>query len=147
MGLSLRLLLLDQTDRIYRLGITRFDRMRASPGMYPLPQFAGQRVRSAEVAVELVERRPSRVLRAAFATLAFDQAGCLDAEAFSRQQFARSVDATVPQGALGDRAREQPNIRDACFLFDDRGGRWVPTKSQLQSIHDAALGKKPISRL
>jgi hypothetical protein len=32
-------------------------------------------------------------------------------------------------------------------LFDDRGGRWVPTKAQLQAIHNAAMGRKRTSRL
>ena len=95
MGLSARFLLLDQTDRIYRLDITRFDRMRDCPGKYPLPQFTGQRVRSAEVAFELVERKPIRVLRATFAILTFDQTGCLDAEAFGRQQVGRFLNAIV----------------------------------------------------
>jgi hypothetical protein len=147
MGLSLRFLLFDQTDRIYRLDITRFDRIRDCPGNYPLPQFTGQRVRSAEVAVELAERRPVRVLRTVFSILTFDQTGCLDVEVFRRQQVARFLSATASEFESGGRAQEQPIIRDARFLFDDRGGRWIPTQTQLKSIHDAALGKMRITRL
>jgi hypothetical protein len=144
MGLSLRVLLLDQTDCIYRLDIARFDRMRESPRKHLLPQFAGQRVRSAEVVVELSEGRPARIVRTTFDMLTFDQTGCLDANVLSRQQFARFETA---QSGLGRHAEGQPNVWDARHVFDDRGGRWVPSTDQLKAIGDAALGKKRISRL
>jgi len=54
MGLSLRLLMIDRADRIYRLDTSRLERMRANPKRHPLPQFAGERVRGAEAVVELV---------------------------------------------------------------------------------------------
>jgi hypothetical protein len=146
MGLSLRLLVLDQTDRIYRLDTTRFDQMRDSPKKHPLPQFAGQRVRSAEVVVELVDRKPIRVVRTTFSILTFDEAGRLEAEVFDRQQFARFASAAARSG-FGVDSDEQPGVRDARYLFDDRGGRWVPTKAQLRAIHDAAMGRKRTSRL
>jgi hypothetical protein len=147
MGLSLRFLVLDQMDRIYRLDATRFDQMRDSPTKHPLPQFIGQRVRSAEVVVELVERRPARVVRTTFGILTFDQAGCLEVDVLRRQQFARFASATAAQSGFGVHAEEQPGVRDARYLFDDRGGRWVPTEDQLRAIHEAAMGKMRISRL
>lgn len=144
MGLSLRLLLLDQADCIYRLDIARFDRIRKAPRKHLLPQFAGQRVRSAEVVVELSEGKPARVVRATFDMLTFDQTGSLDTTVLRRQQFARFE--TTPSG-LGTPAEGQPNVWDARHVFDDRGGRWVPSTEQLKAIGDAALGKKRISRL
>lgn len=147
MGLSLRLLVLDETDRIYRLDTSRFDQMRDSPKEQPLPQFTGQRVRSTEVVVELVNRKPARVVRATFSVLTFDQVGCLEADVFSRQQFARFASATAVQAGFRVDADEQSVVRDARYLFDDRGGRWTPTEAQLQAIHDAAMGRKRTSRL
>jgi hypothetical protein len=110
MGLSLRLLVLDQTDRIYRLDTTRFVRMRDSPKKHPLPQFAGQRVRSAEVVVQLVDRKPARIVRATFSILTFDGAGRLKAEVFGRQQFARFASAAAHSG-FGVDSDEQPGVR------------------------------------
>ena len=144
MGLSLRLLLLDQTDCIYRMDIARFDRIRESPRKHLLPRFAGQRVRSAEVVVSLSEGRPVRVVRTTFDMLTFDQTGCLDTNILSRQHFARFATA---QSGLGTHAEGQPNVWDARHVFDDRGGRWVPSTEQLKAIGDAALGKKRVSRL
>jgi hypothetical protein len=93
-GLSLRLLVVDQTDRIYRLDVTRFDRMLEDPKTHPFPQFAGQRVRSAEAVVELIERKPSRIVRMTFYILTFDQQGCLDRELLDQQQFSRFASHT-----------------------------------------------------
>jgi hypothetical protein len=81
MGLSLRLLMIDGADRIYRLDTGRLERMRANPKMHPLPQFAGQRVRGAEAAVELVHRKPTRLIRMTFDILTFEGTGCFDMEA------------------------------------------------------------------
>lgn len=92
-------------------------------------------------------RRPARVLRATFAILTFDQTGCLDAVLFSRQQIVQVRSAAPALNELGERAREQPDIWDAPFPFEDRGGRWIPTRCQLRGIQYAALGKKPVSRL
>jgi hypothetical protein len=118
--------------------------MRQSPSTHPFPQFTGQRVRSAEVVVELAERKPFRIVRATFDILTFDQTGCLDTAVLSRQQFARFETA---QSKLGADADKQQNVLDARYLLEDRGGRWVPTEDQLRTIYDAALGKKLIARL
>ena len=64
MNLALRLLLLDHDDGIYRLPHAVFDRMRQDPTRHRLPQFAGQRVRTAEMAIELLNRKAVRVVQA-----------------------------------------------------------------------------------
>ena len=65
----------DQSDSIYRLEVARFGQMLDTPRAHRFPQFAGHRVRSAEVVVELEERRPTRVVRMTHCVLTFDQAG------------------------------------------------------------------------
>lgn len=89
MGFSVRLLVIGQSDNIYRLEVARFGQMLDAPRSHRFPQFAGQRVRSAEVVVELKQRRPTRVVRMTHSVLTFDQAGYLDAETLSRQQRGR----------------------------------------------------------
>ena len=63
MGLSPRLLVVDKADHIYRLDVSRFDHMRDDPKTHPLPRFAGERARSAEAVVELIRRKPVRIIR------------------------------------------------------------------------------------
>lgn len=44
MGISTRTFLLDRDDRLFRVAVTQFDKMLASPARHCYPQFAGQRV-------------------------------------------------------------------------------------------------------
>jgi len=80
MGLSVRQLVVDQSDRIHRIGLGKFIDMLRDPLMHRFPIFAGQRVRSAEAIVQLVDRKPIRVVRMSFDILVFENTGCLDTE-------------------------------------------------------------------
>jgi hypothetical protein len=92
MGLALRVLLVDRSDRVHRFGIAKFDEMRRNPARHRYPQFAGQRVRTVEAVVQLVDRKPTRVVRMTFDIFTFDRAGCFDSETFERQQFSRFLE-------------------------------------------------------
>jgi hypothetical protein len=61
-----------------------------------MPEMAGKRVRMANILVELVNRRPIRVVRQTYFVAGFDQAGRLDAERFERQQLALVESALYP---------------------------------------------------
>jgi hypothetical protein len=92
--------LLDRNDDLYRLPNTRFDRMLSDPQGERLRQFAGTKVRMADILVETQARRPTRVVRAAFSFLAFDAEGCVDAASFHQQQWARAELALAPLTTL-----------------------------------------------
>lgn len=147
MGLSLRLLIIDMADRIYRLDASRFDQMRDDPKTRPLHQFAGERVRAAEAVVELIRRKPAQVIRMTFSILTFDQTGCLDTEAYERHQFGRFASRVPSLDGLPKGTETPTDVVDARYLFDDRGGRWVPSETLLRAMQDAALGKISIPRL
>lgn len=147
MGLSLRLLVLDRADRIYRLDIRQFDQMRHDPKTRPLPQFAGERVRGAEAVVELISRKPAHIVRMTFSILTFDRTGCLDREIYERQQFGRFASHMSPQDRSSKGGGTGTDVLDARHLFDDRGGRWAPSATLLRDIQDAALGKVSVPRL
>ena len=76
--------LLDLDDTLYRLPSTKFGQMLRDPTRCHLPRFAGSRARMADVAVELIDRRPSRVIWITFGFLAFDNDGCFDLSSFAR---------------------------------------------------------------
>jgi hypothetical protein len=63
MRVAIRHFLLDPEGTLYRLPSAALDRMLHDPSRHRLPRFAGQRVRSAEVAVEIMNGRPLVVLR------------------------------------------------------------------------------------
>src|SRR5215469_10923037 len=89
MGFSSRMFLVAPDDTLWRLSTSKFDhRMLRDPANQRLPAFAGQRVRMANVIVELVAREPVRVARTTYSVLAFDAEGRLDPGRFENQQFA-----------------------------------------------------------
>jgi hypothetical protein len=147
MGLSLRLLVVDKADHIYQLHVSRFDQMRDDPKTHRLPQFAGERARSAEAVVELLRRKPVHIIRMTFSILTFDQKGCLDREAYERHQFGRFVSGASPLDQISRSTGTTTGVLNARYLFDDRGGRWAPSATLLRAIQDAALGNVTVPRL
>ena len=68
--------------------------MMRNPVREPLPLFADQRIRSAELVIELFDREPYRVCRETFPIFQFDSEGQLDVDRHDQQQIA-SVDAML----------------------------------------------------
>jgi len=110
-----------------------------------LPVFAGQRVRMADVIVELVARDPVRVVRRTFAILTFDDEGCIDTARFDGHQLALAQRALDPVLAVPDR---NDGVVDAARRFIAQGGSWAPSSRVARLIDDAALGRlqcRPLS--
>src|SRR6478672_7047802 len=89
MGFASRLFILDQDDGLHRLPGTWFAQMLREPSSRPVPHLAGQRVRFADIVVELIDRKPARIARLYWGYLRFDQDGVLDYEEFSRREVAK----------------------------------------------------------
>jgi hypothetical protein len=98
MGLALRVLLIDRSNRVRRFSIASFDEMRRNPARNRYPEFAGKRVRTVEAVVQLVDRKPTRVVRMTFDFFTFDRDGCFDSDTFERQQFSRFESGVMPEG-------------------------------------------------
>ena len=88
MGLSSRIFLIDNDGVIYRMSNKRFARMLRHPEDEPLPDFANQRIRCADLVIELIDRVPTSVCRETFAVFEFDHQGRLDRGRFEKQQVA-----------------------------------------------------------
>lgn len=136
MGLTSRRFLIDKDDVIYRMSNKRFERMVRNPEYELIPDFANQRIRCADLVIELVDREPAEVCRETFAILEFDHRGCLDTGKFEKQQVAL-VDAML-EPMLTDR-KSTSNIIDASQRFVAQGGTWAPTKALRGQIEKAAL--------
>lgn len=142
--LSCRMFVLDRYDALYRLPTRTFERMLQAPRKHPLPRFAGSRVRMSDVAVELVEQRPVRVVWSTFDLLVFDERGWLDADAYLRHQSACAELGVVPPPAGTNHAGA---VVDAAQRFIVQGGCWVPSPLQLRRIGAAALELASCRRL
>jgi len=144
MGFACRKYLAAADDTIYRLANSEFDRMLRDPACHRIPQFAGQRVRMADVIVELVEREPIAVVRTTFAMLTFDDKGRVDPTQLSKQQFALAEVALAPAvGAL----RPNETVVDATRQSVAQEGSWAPSGVLARAIDDAALGRRRCLRL
>jgi hypothetical protein len=112
------------------------------PSHYPLTRFAGQRVRSAEVIVEMLKGRPLAVLRSVFTMLTFDSDGSLvsplrDPHIRARAELALALDSPKPRAS----------VADASIQFVARGGQWKPTPALARRIEQVALGRLKCPRL
>ena len=74
-ALSSRRFLVAPDGSLYRLTNAKFDRMLRDRRGPVLPTFAGQRVRMADLVIEVAGRVPVRVVRSTFAVLPFDDDG------------------------------------------------------------------------
>lgn len=144
MGISCRMFLLDQDDGLYRLSSAKFNQMLRDPTSCRLTRFAGARVRMTNVAVELLDRQPIRVVWNTFGFLAFDDEGYFDSGTFDHHQRAR---AELAWAQLAAEPKGAAIIVDATTRFVAQGGRWKPTRTLQRLIDEAALGRVKCPRL
>ncbi len=138
MGIGCRRFIVDDDGKLVRTRNTIFERLLRDPQHHTMPALAGQRVRMAEILVQLADRKPIRVARRVYFIVSFDEAGRLDTPRFQQQQWA------LAESAL-DRGFDMPgddgHVRDAAPRFIAQGGRWRPSNNLAERIDDAALGK------
>jgi len=142
---SIRTYILGPDDTLYRLASAKFSRMVEDPESHRLERFAGQRVRMAEVTVEVRDRAPCAVVRLVYEMLGFDADGRLDRATFMRQNMALTaltIDPVIPRLVKEDKA-----VVDAGSRFVARGGSWHPSAALEQEILRAALDETSCKRL
>ena len=140
--------LLTPDDRLWQLPVHRFDEMLANPAEHRFVQFTGQRIREAQVLVQLRNRRPRAIARTSFHILTFDANGCFDVAAYLRQEFSRAEVAISPVlAAVLKDLHPETSVIEAGARFSARGGSWKPSQPLLRLIHDAAMGELKCPRL
>jgi hypothetical protein len=142
---STRIYILGPDDTLYRLASATFSRMVYDPASHRLERFAGQRVRMAELIVDVRDRAPCAVVRLVYGMLGFDAEGRLDRDAFIRRNAALAelaIDPVIPRIAEAEKA-----VVDAGSRFFARGGFWHPSAALEREILRAALEETPCKRL
>jgi hypothetical protein len=142
MRVAFRHFLLDREGALYRLPSAALDRMLQIPTRHRLPRFAGQRVRSAEIAVEMMNGRPLRVVRSVFNMLTFNGDGTLAPPLRDRHVRARA-ELALTLGAPDRHA----GIAEASIRFVARGGQWTPSAAVVRRIEQVALGRQKCPRI
>jgi hypothetical protein len=145
-GTAIRHILVDQNDAVIRLSNRLFQRLWDNSQGDTLPQFAGCRVRWAEAAVELRDRKPARILRVVFCYLYFDQQGRLDRDKVMKDG------ALMMEAGMGSIApTKSGSVIQASSRFAarrrDHEAVWKPSPDLNKAIYDAAFDSKSYKRL
>ena len=140
MGLSCRRYYLDREDRVTRMKSTTFEALMRNPEIQRMPLLAGQRVRMAELIVEVSGRTVLRVVRRVYFVLTFDQDGRVDTERFQRQQWAP---AGIAINGVFAQAQDASAVLDATDRFVAQGGRWRPAPARAQQIDEMCFAGRP----
>jgi hypothetical protein len=144
MGLSSRIFLLSSDDTLHALASSAFMRMLRKEDTCRIPDFAGQRVRQANLVIELVDRKAVQMVHQTFCILDIDTDGLLDVERLNLQQLARVEDfLAVPQSP----APSAGVVVEAAHRFIAHGGSWEPDEGLRVRLLAAALGKVACPRV
>ncbi|MFP3647678.1 hypothetical protein [Paraburkholderia sp. SIMBA_054] len=144
MGYSVRTFLIAGDDTVWRLASNRLWQMLHDPASQCLPAFAGQRIRTADVIVELKAREPVQVVRRTFFILTFDPEGHIDLGKFGKQQSALAELFMAPVSAFN--SDHNQTIVEAASRFIAQGGQWVPSSALARIIDELALGQRRCGR-
>jgi hypothetical protein len=139
--------LVDSYDQIFRIPQTRFERMVCRPPRETHLEFAGQRVRAAEVVVLLENRKPVCVGRVIYHYLHFGQKGELDYERYMKDGLT-VMEAGSPHLNLKPR---DPKVIEAAQRFAarrrDHSVWWRPSPELEEAIVEVALGHRECRKL
>jgi hypothetical protein len=135
MGLTVWILTINDDDSIRRLPLAKYERLMNRDSIERIPEYAEKRVRYAEVALDLEQRKPVEILRIEYFLMTFDSTGRIDrAERDKESQLAMDV---LPTCYLN---KENGNVVDARHVFAkrqyDHRYRWTPTPEMEQKILD-----------
>lgn len=118
--------------------------MLGHPDSHRLPAFAGQRVRIANLTIELANRIPTRVVHQDFMIVTLDANGVLDVGRIMERASSRG------EAILSDSIRNDARgtkVVDTTAHFKVQGGQWAPSPTLVRALTEAALGLRPCPRI
>jgi hypothetical protein len=146
-SVSVRIFFITDDNEILKVPNAKFERMLKGSREENTTRFAGKRIRAAEIAVLIEDRKPVMVLRAIYFYLHFNEKGILDFERFL--QDGRIVgEAGIPEIFL---EKLKDNVINAQQEFAKRKRDhtvwWKPNVKLERDILDASIGDFKCKRL
>jgi len=133
MGFGFRIYFIDEDDKITRIPLTRFERIRDRDPKESLSEYKNSRIRYAEIILELKNRKPISIARIVYAYLQFDSEGKVDKEFLNMEgQAAISMMPSIPLPGNPENV-VQANDRFAKKRFKDEF-TWTPSFQLEQEI-------------
>ncbi len=140
MGVGLRIFIVNDDNSLERLALKTYERLMKCDPDISFPQYAGKRVRYAEVAIELKNRKPVEVLRMEYFIMHFDAKGRIDGTV--RDDVMRlGVNLTPPIYFKNDPVVIYAQHHFAKKRFDHQF-RWKPTPEIEMTILKAIFKNK-----
>ena len=141
MGISVRVFIIEEDDTVNKLSHAAFERLIRQDPKECLPQYAGQKVRYALIAVEMKNRKPLDILHTEESFFNFDSNGRLD---FSdRDEIIKMVYDSLPPI---EKKQPKEKIVDARHHFArkkyKRRFTWKPTPQIAETIVGMIFGRK-----
>jgi transposase len=140
MGLSIRIFIVEEDDKIKRLPLARYERLLRRDPDERLSRYAGQRVRYALIVVDLVNRKPIEVVRDEYAYLDFDREGRL-----KEPEFENEESSAFDMLDFFSLEKQDKRVIDARHKFARKRyfdkNRWDPTDEIVTAIAEAIFGK------
>ena len=146
-SISIRHFFVIEGDKILRVSNAKFSRLLKGASDEKTENFAGKRIRTAEIVVELLNRKPVKVIRANYFYLHFDKKGIVDYDRFISDG---SIVANAGLPLLFSE-KEENNIINAEQEFykrrRDHAVWWKPNMLLERNILDAAIDDFKCKRL
>jgi len=139
MGVRFRVFFVDNNDHLHKVPMKRFERLvLRKDSSERFPEFAGERMRYALIAVEVIDRRPVAITRADYSILKLNAKGKLDNAEWNRKL--RLVMNTLPFPMI----TTDNTVIDASEQFSkkryDHEFRWQPSPELEDAIEKAIFG-------
>ncbi len=146
-SVSARFFLITDDDEILQVPIAKFERMLKGSHEEKTERFAGKRIRAAEIAVMIENRKPVIVFRAIYYYLHFNKKGILDYDRFLKDG-SLVAKAGIPEISM---KKTQDNIINAQQEFAkrqrDHAVWWKPNMQLERYILDASIDDFKCKRL
>ncbi len=139
MGISIRVFIVNEDDTLTRIPLSRYERLLKGDPEECFPQYAGKRIRYALAMVDLVNRKPTEILRMEYSMLSFDPNGKVDPA--EKEKTARMAMDAIPPLLM---EQSHQKVIDAQHHFAkkryEREFIWTPSPEIETAINEAIFG-------
>ena len=146
-SVSIRNFFITDDDEILKVPVAKFERMLKGSHEENTERFAGKRIRAAEIAVMIEDRKPVSVLRSIYFYLHFNEKGILDFDRFLKDGNIVAT-AGIPEFF---EENTQDNVINAQQAFAkrkrDHAVWWKPNMQLERDLLDASTGEFKCNRL
>jgi hypothetical protein len=146
-SVSVRIFFITDDNAMLKVPNAKFERMLKGSQEENTTRFAGKRIRAAEIAVMIEDRKPVMVLRAIYFYLHFNEKGILDSDRFLKDGHV-IAEAGIP-GIFMEKTND--NVINAQQEFAKRKRDhtiwWKPNMKLERDILDASIGDFKCKRL